>query len=53
MINKGDNKMNDDLYQMFYFKYLYLKKYGNLDVTSFYEYLDKLEKDGIIIINKG
>ena len=44
--------MKDDLYQMFYFKYLYLKKYKGLNVTSFYEYLDKLEKEGIIIINK-
>jgi hypothetical protein len=36
----------DDLLQVFYFKYLYLKTYGKIkNVMTFSEYLDKLYKE--------
>ena len=38
----------EDLLQMFYFKYLYLKTYGKINVMTFNEYLDKYEKEIII-----
>lgn len=39
----------DDLLQMFYFKYLYLKTYGKIkNVMTFNEYLDKHAKKIII-----
>ena len=36
----------DELLDMFYFKYLYLKTYGKIkNVMTFNEYLDKLYKE--------
>ena len=41
--------INDDLLQVFYFKYLYLKTYGKIkNVMTFNEYLDKYTKEIII-----
>lgn len=42
-------KNTDDLLQVFYFKYLYLKTYGKIkNVMTFSEYLDKYIKEIII-----